>query len=188
LCRNPVFTLAKIPTRVLTGLKPSPSKSVAIQYLPWLRFPPVFFLSNRLFIKNCRNPVFTLAKIPTVLQTALLLNAVNIVAIQYLPWLRFPRCYFFESQLFECECRNPVFTLAKIPTELAQSLNELEKAVAIQYLPWLRFPHNSNFDYADFHECNCRNPVFTLAKIPTRQITARGLASSLMSQSSIYPG
>jgi len=138
--RNPVFTLAKIPTEKI----PCPKE-----------------LNDRI----CRNPVFTLAKIPT--------NTNGYIEFIYKG------------------CRNPVFTLAKIPTDsLVYFLAGKKIAnVAIQYLPWLRFPLPRPVQMLTQKQLlNCRNPVFTLAKIPTQYGITRSREKQEKSQSSIYPG
>ncbi len=116
---------------------------VAIQYLPWLRFPQMTLREEEMICMCCRNPVFTLAKIPTYRCKEKQENKHFTVAIQYLPWLRFP--------LFQQTKRQSVGW----------------QDVAIQYLPWLRFPLLQKRQLSHNKKYFCRNPVFTLAKIPT---------------------
>jgi len=88
--------------------------------------------------------------------------------------------------------RNPVFILAKIPTSPENGFHRARcnrTLVAIQYSSWLRFPQEVCDEIVNEAPEYCRNPVFTLAKIPTTHKkcpTCKGRGT--MSQSSIYPG
>jgi len=141
---------------------------VAIQYLPWLRFPQTLYYYLRGFRDaiNVAIQYLPWLRFPQFEQCRFYKRKTIKVAIQYLPWLRFPQEIRDENSKHSNTdgCRNPVFTLAKIPTRRCGRLRH--------------------------HLLKCRNPVFTLAKIPTsKDITACGLQNGFrVSQSSIYPG